>query len=138
MLRLKSYILPIMIGIILGFATCTLEEDDDPTQPDARDKFLGTWKVNESCQRGNYTVTVKLDPSHASQVLIEGFGNPGPGYDPAVGSVVLNNIYISPQVIGEGWSVSGQGSYQKDGTISWEYFLVISGSDINCTAIYWQ
>lgn len=138
MLRLKNFSVLLFIGFVLGLSTCTLEEEDDPGLYDARDKFLGSWKVNESCQRGNYTVTIRPDPSHESQILIDGFGNPGPGYDPAVGSVVLDNIYISAQVIGEGWSVSGQGSYQKDGTISLEYFLVISGSDINCTATYWK
>ncbi|HPI86760.1 MAG TPA: hypothetical protein PLR01_10325, partial [Bacteroidales bacterium] len=58
----------------------------------------------------------------------------GPGYDPAVGLVVSNNLHIQSQTIGEGWTVSGKGTYSSNGSITWDYSLVIPPNELNCTA----
>ena len=127
---------------ILGILSLTLSPacdlgTDDPVDPgDPRDKFLGGWKVNESCNRGNYIVTIKPDDSNSSQVLLENFANAGPDSDDAVGLVVSNSIIVSSQTIGEGWTVSGNGEYKQDGTISWNYSLVIGAFQEDCTAVY--
>ena len=130
----KYFLLPLLFFFVL-ISSCDLGEDPlDPSDP--RDKFLGQWKVNESCQRGNYMSNIKADPGNSAQVLIENFGNPGPGYDDAVGLVSTNYIYVSSQTIGEGWTVSGKGTYQTDGSISWDYTLIIGASQLDCTALY--
>lgn len=115
-----------------GFQGCVI--DDPNTDPDSREKFLGQWKVSEDCSRGNYIATIKPDPGDDSQVLIVNFGNPGPGYDDAVGTVIGNSISVSVQNIGEGWTVSGYGTYVTGGAISWTYTLVITGYSETCSA----
>lgn len=111
-----------------------VDENVDPDDPVA--KFLGEWKVNESCRRLNYNVTIQQDPGNSAQVLIYNFGSPGIGYDPAVGLVVSNSINVSSQTIGEGWTVKGKGTYQTNGTISWDYTLIIPPSEYDCSATF--
>jgi len=133
----KAYILLILSLVSMTLiSSCVIDEGDDVNPTDPREKFLGDWKVNESCTRLNYNVYITTDPGNSQQVLIENFSNPGPGYDPAVALIVSNSIVVSNQNIGEGWTVSGQGTYQSDGTIKWTYSLIINGVKENCTAVY--
>jgi hypothetical protein len=135
MIRKEYFLLPVLLLVML-FPAC-LPDDDDPVNPgDPRDKFLGTWKVNETCSRMNYTVQITPDPSNSSQVLIANFGNPGPGYDPAVAIVTSGTITVTTQTIGEGWTVSGTGTYLQNGTIDWAYTLVIGPSVMDCSALF--
>jgi len=122
-----------LLALMLFFPAC-LPEDEDIDTGDPVEKFLGTWSVNESCRRGNYSLEITRDPGNSAQVLVYNFGNPGPGYDPAVGLVVSNNLHIQSQTIGEGWTVSGKGTYSSNGSITWDYSLVIPPNELNCTA----
>jgi hypothetical protein len=131
---MKTRIFLIMLFTAALLVPACLPPDDNVNPDDAITKFLGNWNVNESCRRSNYSVEVQADPGNTAQVLIYNFGNPGPGYDPAVGLVVTNSIYVSSQTIGEGWTVSGKGTYQSDGTVSWDYTLIIGPSQLSCAA----
>ena len=132
---IKVFLLLTMLsGMVLQ--GCVVSEDDQVNPSDPREKFLGDWKVDESCSRMNYTVSISADPGNSSQVLIDNFGNPGPDYDPAVGLIVSNTIKVSSQNIGEGWTVSGNGTFQSNGTILWTYSLIISGVKENCNAVF--
>jgi hypothetical protein len=135
MKRTIAGIVLLTILVMSGFQGCVIDDGDVPPG-DARAKFLGDWKVNEDCSRGNYIATIKADAGNSSQVLIENFGNPGPGYDEAVGTVVGNSISVSVQNIGEGWTVSGNGTYNTNGSIAWSYTLVVSGYTENCTSVF--
>ena len=133
-MKTNSFIL-LMLLITLNIPACTpIDDDVDPTDPVA--KFLGTWDVSESCNRGNYNVYISVDPGNSAQVLLENFGNPGASYDAAVGLVVSNTIHVSSQTIGEGWTISGKGTYQSDGTIYWDYTLIIPPNQLDCTATF--
>lgn len=133
---MKTRVIMIMMGMLVLFMPACLPTDEDVNPDDPVAKFLGDWKVNESCRRLNYNVDVQPDPGNSAQVLIYNYGNPGPGYDPAVGLVVTNSVYVNSQTIGEGWTVSGKGTYQADGTISWDYILIIGASELNCNALF--
>lgn len=133
---MKTRILLIMLSLAALLVPACLPPDDNVNPDDPVTKFLGEWNVNESCRRLNYTVEIEADPGNSAQVLIYNFGNPGPGYDPAVGLVVTSSVYVSSQTIGEGWTVSGKGTYQADGTISWDYTLIIEPSQFTCAAIF--
>ena len=133
MKRTAILIAVLTLLVMSGFQGCVI--DDGDVQPgDARAKFLGEWKVNEDCSRGNYIAKIKADEGNSSQVLIENFGNPGPNYDDAVGVVAGNAISVGVQNIGEGWTVSGYGNYNTDGSITWSYTLIITGYTEDCTA----
>lgn len=135
---MKSKILLIMISVFVLQILACVPIDDDVNPDDPIAKYLGVWKVNEDCNRMTYDVTIVRDPGNSAQVLIYNFGNPGPGYDPAVGLVVTSSIYVNSQTIGEGWTVDGKGTYQSGGTIQWDYTLVIPPSEYNCSATYFQ
>jgi hypothetical protein len=123
----------ILVVLITG---CMTDQNSNTDTGDPRDKFLGDWKVTETCSRMNYNVTISDDPQNSTQVLIENFGNPGAGYSPAVALVTGSTIYISSQTIGEGWSVSGSGTINDVGRVNWNYTLVINGNTETCTAFY--
>jgi hypothetical protein len=132
---MKSSYYMIVIGLlVLQFYACAPSDNTDPNDPVA--KFLGTWKVTESCSRMNYDVDIQQDPGNSAQVLISNFGNPGAGYDPAVGLVVSNTVTVSSQTIGTGWTVSGNGTYHSDGTIAWNYTLIVPPNNYSCSATF--
>jgi hypothetical protein len=133
---MKTWIILIMLSLLVSFIPACLPTDENVNPDDPVAKFLGDWKVNESCRRQNYNAEIQADPGNSAQVLIYNFGNPGPGYDPAVGLVVTNSLYVTSQTIGEGWTVSGKGTYQVDGTISWDYTLIIGASTFDCNATF--
>ena len=120
------------------FPACEIYEDDDLNPADPREKFLGNWKVNETCQRATYSVNVTTDPGNSAQVLIYNFGNTGPGYNPAIGLLVGSTVNVSSQTIGEDWTANGKGTYQSNGTILWTYTLVIGASQLECSATYFR
>ena len=133
-MKLVRFFLAAMVMVLFSYASC--EEGDDPAPVDPLEKFLGEWKVNETCRRLNYSVNILPDPANSAQVLIDNFGNPGPGYNPAVGIVTSNSINVFSQTIGEDWTVSGKGTYQANGTVSWDYTLIIGPNSLDCTATY--
>lgn len=114
--------------------SCTTDEDDELTDP--RDKFLGSWTVNESCSKRIYTVTITEDPTNSGNVLISNFADPGFG-DPAVGIVAGTHIELDPnEKIGDGWTVSGGGDLVKNNRMEWSYDLLINSSQQTCSATY--
>jgi len=133
-MNIRTCLFLMIVGFILLIMPACLPADENVDPDDPVTKFLGEWKVDESCQRLNYKVEIQADPGNSSQVLIYNFGNPGPGYDPAVGLVVTSSVYVSSQTIGEGWTVSGKGTYKSDGTISWDYTLIVNSSTLDCSA----
>jgi len=132
-------LLALIIALALFcFPSCEIIDDDDLNPADPREKFLGSWKVNETCQRATYSVNVTADPGNSAQVLIYNFGNTGPGYTPAIGLIVGSKVNVFSQTIGEDWTVNGNGTYQSNGTISWTYTLVIGVSQLECSATYFR
>jgi hypothetical protein len=133
---MKTRNILILIGFLALLVPACLPTSDNVNPDDPVTKFLSSWNVNETCSRMNYSVDIQADPGNSAQVLIYNFGNPGSGYDPAVGLVVTNSIIVSSQTIGEGWTVSGNGTYLSNGTISWTYKLIITGNQMTCSATY--
>lgn len=116
--------------------SCT--DETDPFNPqDDRDVFIGTWNVDETCNRIPYQVTITKDPTNSSQVIITNFWLIGPNekapYAIAAGSNIVipeQNIYNDEKTI-----VKGSGVLNKK-IIEWEY-TVNDGADLyTCTAIY--
>ncbi|MCD4746211.1 MAG: hypothetical protein K8R58_07920 [Bacteroidales bacterium] len=67
-------ILLFCVPFLIVLNACESDEDDNVNpEVDPRDNFLGNWNVNETCQRDAYSVTIVVDPSNSSQVLIKNF-----------------------------------------------------------------
>lgn len=128
------------IFIILAIALmwgCSEDDNGNPSPvPDNRDKFAGSWNVNnETCAKAMYVVSMSKDESNADQVLITNFAFSNSS-EPSIGVVTGSTISIPKQTNSEGWSIEGSGLYKENGSISWNYTLIISGYQEQCTCIY--
>lgn len=116
---------------------CDTTDDNNPSPvPDARDKFVGSWNVNnESCSKNKYAVTIGKDPSNSVQVVINNFAFSSAG-EPDTAIIAGSSIIVYKQMNSEGWLVEGNGNYNSNESIDWTYSLTISGTQENCTATY--
>ena len=120
----------------LLFLSCT-EETDVINPQDDRNAFLGTWNVNETCNRIPYQVTIIKDPTNSSQVIIKNFWLIGPDEKAPYAIVAVSSIVIPQQNIcnDEKTTVKGSGVLNKN-IIVWEY-TVNDGADLHtCVASY--
>lgn len=122
------------MAFLLGMmVSCVPEGDLDPDSDDERDKFIGTWRFDETpasreVDAISFTVTISYDPSNTSQVLLKNFAQIGGQYS-AYGIVTNNRITIPSQEITSGFRVSGSGTMSNLSTMNWEY-TIIAGSDM--------
>lgn len=86
----------------------------------SRDKFLGSYSVNDACSAsgsGVYSVTISANAGAINQVRISNFWNAF--ISPVVASVVENDLTIAPQEPdGDGFFVSGSGVISSSGGTS--------------------
>jgi len=122
-----------MLAMIFLFQGCVSDEGDLPEE-NARDKFLGTWSVEESCVRLDYEVEIEAASGSLTKVLLNNFAFTGSEYPPAYGYVSGNTVDLPQQVIGDNWSINGSGTMQSDGTIIWNYYIEIGANGSNCQA----
>lgn len=125
----------LMLVAALQITSCTDTETADP-ETDAREKFLGTWTVDESCVRLNYEVDITADDDSDTKVWLDNFAFTGPGYPPAYGFVNGNQVDLPEQTIGDDWTINGIGTIQATGKIMWEYYIEIGANGSNCEAEY--
>lgn len=116
--------------MLSSFSACTLDEDLDPLDGDLRDKYTGTWLFAESPASRNtsYSVTISLDPSNSSQVLLKNIGNLGTSYS-AYGIVTSSSITVPSQEIYSGIIIHGTGTLISADVMEWEYDIT-GGGDI--------
>jgi len=126
-----------LILSLFMLGACEETDDNNPSPvPDARDKFTGSWSVNnESCGKSKYLVAISKDPSNSAQVLLGNFAFASPA-QPDTAIIAGNSIVLYSQRNSEGWLISGSGQYKTDGIIQWGYSLLISGTQEYCTATY--
>lgn len=124
--------LKILFAFIMlsSFSSCTLDEDLDPLDGDTRDKYTGTWLFAESPASRNtsYSVTISLDPSNSSQVLLKNIGNLGSSYS-AYGIVTTSSITVPSQEIYSGITIEGTGILSSADVMEWDYSIT-GGGDI--------
>lgn len=111
-----------LLFIVLAFFTlnaCTVDEEDPGADP--RDKYLGTWTVQESGKKKlTYEVEIAADPFNSVQVLISNFYNFG--IQPYA-IVTTSTLTVPTQSFAsEGLTVWGSGSYANN-KISWVYYV---------------
>lgn len=109
-------------------SSCTLDEDLDPLDGDIRDKYTGTWLFSESPASRNtsYSVTISLDPSNSSQVLLKNIGNFGSSYS-AYGIVTSSSITVPSQEIYSGITIFATGTLTSADVMEWEYTITGGG-----------
>jgi len=136
-MRKKSiHIYFLLLPAILFISSCA----KDTTGPDTgneRDKFIGTWSVNEIHTKLTYEVTIFADESSSTEVKIYNFGGSGntvktkalvEGYD--IG------IFPANQSLSNGWVVDGSGTMSGTTKINWTYTINDGANLIYAQAVY--
>ena len=118
-LTFTGYIFLILVVLLSG--SCGTDLSDDPAgQTDVREKFLGTWNVNDQPARLNYQVTIIKSPANPSHFLLENFADLG---KTATGLVVNKTVILDQQEVGGGFTAEGSGSYISGDKLEFEFFL---------------
>jgi hypothetical protein len=116
-------LLGVLIAGVLFISGCAKDSTDTGTSV-SRDKFIGTWSVNESHTKLTYEVTISADPNYSNDVDIYNFAAAGPTIF-AKATVDGSLIGISPanQTLSNGWVVDGSGELSGTTKISWNYTI---------------
>ena len=114
----------LVLAILFIFQSCVVEDDTPFTDP--REKFLGTWNVNDQSGRINYLVNIANDPAQSAQVILYNFADMGAS---ASGLVVGSKIIVDKQDVGNGFLANGTGTYISSSKLEFE-FLLDDGIDI--------
>jgi hypothetical protein len=128
----------ILIVLIIPFLfSCTEEGDDDVNPSDARDAYVGSWDVSETCSKDSYAVTIVADPNNDDRVFIKNFWLIG--YQEAPPYAVIDDEIITipkQSVLNDGsLEVHGTGTLNKK-KITW-FYEINDGADLfSCSATY--
>ncbi len=124
-----TYSLLLIFTILITFlAECTPDSTEDPNPSDPRQKFLGTWLVQETGKKKlTYQVNISENPSNTSEVLISNFYNFG--IKPY--AIVTSGTITMPvqSFASQGIQVNGSGEYSTN-RIQWIYY-VNNGADLD-------
>jgi hypothetical protein len=115
--------LPLFLFMV-AFSYCKKEE-----KALDREKFLGTYDVNENCASGNYTYSVIITESsvNTTDVIVNNIGDFGYNY---TGTVSGNNLSINGTQ--QGLSITGTGTI--NGNALTIIYSASGAFDDNCTA----
>jgi len=122
-MKIKILFFLFLPSLILFIGSCTTFDDNPnpgngPT--DCREKFIGTWNVDDQPDRLNYTVIIEKHPLYEDEVKLKNFADLG---GRAVGLVTGNTIEIDTQDIGHNYKASGMGYYINANKIQFEFIL---------------
>lgn len=124
----NRFILFLSASLLFFLPACEIEEEDHDA--DLRDKFIGTWRFDESEVKSNqtfYNVSITYDPGNSSQVLLKNFANVG-NFHSAYGIVTADRITVPAQTVAS-LTISGIGNLTTNSTMNWTY-VVNDGADL--------
>lgn len=128
-----------MTGALFVISCEDLGTIDDGT--DARDKFIGEWRLTESSmlkstKAQSYLINIVKDQGNSSQVIIQNMGNPGSMDVTATAIVTSGRLVISSQKMSCGWTIEGDGKITNvvGTTSAWSYSILAGGSLESYTA----
>ncbi len=125
----------VFIAVSWSISGCALDETIDIPggTGDNLQKYLGSWSVTDNGLKLNYEVTIDRNPNNSSMVLMRNFAGSGSA---ASALIVGNSIIVEGQVIGQNWTVSGNGSYQSETRLTMNYSLEIGGNQEERSAVF--
>ncbi|TVR84688.1 MAG: hypothetical protein EA412_00235 [Chitinophagaceae bacterium] len=124
----RTFLIALFSICIISITGCNKDEDEPP----AREKFFGTYNVNENCSFGNdnYTVTITASSASEDAVVISNFYNIGVAVRANVSSSGTELNYNDTQ---DGINFSGSGSISGN-TLTLIFTASQGGATDNCTA----
>lgn len=113
-----------------AFCICNQGYEGDHCESRSVTKFLGNFNGSESCNSGSTTYAVEIadNPAANDQVTIENLYSSGLTVD---ASVQLDTLRIETQSFGNG-SISGNGIFNSDGSISLSFSVLAAGQSDPC------
>ena len=115
----KSILIILPIFFALLFSSCQTD-DIGGNAPDEVAKFLGQWSVLEQSARLNYDVIIERDPVYSNRIVIHNFADAS---GQAIGLVVDDKVIIDMQDIGGGFTANGEGLFNNNALIKFEFDL---------------
>ncbi|MCX6292442.1 MAG: hypothetical protein NT126_11865 [Bacteroidetes bacterium] len=103
---------------------CQKDNNNDPALSTAdRDKFLGTWITQSNGTSGplSFTMTISSGSSSPAQIKITNFDQEGTG-SYVFGDVSGNYVSLSQSIIASD-TITGSGSYNSNGTLTFNYTI---------------
>ncbi|MDD5569867.1 MAG: hypothetical protein PHD97_01800 [Bacteroidales bacterium] len=111
--------------LLLFFASCKKDDENDTPEDDPRVKFEGNWTCKETCKKDGstvtFSVTISKSTSSSSDILIANFNQLGSAEK--ISAVVAGyNLTIPQQTTSTGYQISGSGTMDsKKTSISMSY-----------------
>lgn len=135
----KTVLLFLLIGALASVLYPGCEPVGNLTGGDPRDPYVGEWQFIESfksTEGQSYIVTIALDPTNSSQVIIGNLGNPGSQDITVKGVVTSGQVIVASQSISNGWLIDGSGSFTTaaNTVMSWTYTIKAGGNTDTYTA----
>ncbi|MCK9448935.1 MAG: hypothetical protein M0Q41_08145 [Bacteroidales bacterium] len=123
----------LLVLLLPLFYSCELDDDFDLDSDDPIAMYLGGWSVSDNATKLNYTVTIRRNPENSTEVLIDNFAGSG---DAAKALVTGKTLTLTSITVGNGWRISGYGTYKNSGRIDFWYSLTISGDQEERFALF--
>jgi hypothetical protein len=131
MKKSANFIFGFLLISLLFLSSCEKTNTDPDTDP--RAQYLGSWTCAESAL-GNYPVTISLDSSNSSQILIHNFhlwGSSGNAYLIAT----QNNLTLPTQNILTN-TVNGSGNLVNNNKFTLTYYVNDGTNITTVNAVY--
>jgi hypothetical protein len=135
MLQRKNFSRFLFLSFLSVLIVSCTEDTNDPTDTDARTKFIRNWKCREVCngEVTFYNSNITANPTNTSQVYIYNIYSLG-NTNFARATVAGNSISIGNQQI-DAFTISGSGNYTND-KIEFNYTVNDGSGNITVQATY--
>lgn len=109
----------LIVIVFVGLNSCD-KTSNDPPSTDTRAQYVGSWTCTESALV-NYPVTITLDTSNSSQILIHNFHLLGTT-SKAYAIATQNNLTLPTQAI-LSYTIHGSGDLVNGNKITMKYYV---------------
>jgi hypothetical protein len=121
MKKLNKYILLFFLPAVYMVSSCNKDNGNTPAL--SRDSLTGKWLVSESKKKATYEVTILIDSTTTSGVLISNFAGAGVAVNAKANLSGTTLALSNNELLSNGWIVNGTGTVSGTNRIDWPYTL---------------
>jgi hypothetical protein len=123
----SKHFLKIFILIVIFIYSCS--KDNNNITEITRASLTGTWMVNETGKKATYEVTIMIDTTSGTGVLIWNFAGAGQNVK-AIAYLTANTLALANnEQLSNGWIVNGSGVVSSPTLMNWTY-SINDGADL--------
>ena len=132
----KQGIFFLLIPLLAGLLVSSCGKDNGATPTLTRELLTGKWMVNETKKKITYEVTILIDSTTSSGVLINNFAAGGPTVY-AFANLSGNTLALrTNELLSNGWIVNGSGTVSGTTRIDWPYTLHDGSNQTSIQAVF--